>query len=99
MIKVKSAKSSCLNSFSSCKQAEDASIGLIHICNGGTTPAPPPQQQRQPQQQLLELQLQLVLQQQLPDQVGCKNLKRGFLKEKDRSLKMMFDSNFVIIFC
>ena len=40
MIKVRIAKSSCLDSFSSCKKAEDASIGLIHICGGGTTPAP-----------------------------------------------------------
>ena len=40
MIKVRTAKSSCLDSFSSCKKAEDATIGLIHICGGGTTPAP-----------------------------------------------------------
>ena len=39
-MKVRTAKSSCLDSFSSCKKAEDASIGLIHICGGGTTPAP-----------------------------------------------------------
>ena len=40
VMKVRSAKSACIRSFSSCKQAEDASIGLIQICNGKTTPAP-----------------------------------------------------------
>ena len=39
--KLKDAKKTCLEKFSACKTAEDESIGLIHICNGGTTPVPP----------------------------------------------------------
>ena len=38
---IKVSKDNCLGNFSACKKAEDASVGLIHSCNGGTTPAPP----------------------------------------------------------
>ena len=37
---MKAIKDNCLGNFSTCKKAEDASIGLIHSCNG-TTPTPP----------------------------------------------------------
>merc|ERR1719282_2274791 len=37
---IKDAKKACLSKFTGCKKAEDASIGLIHVCNGKTTPAP-----------------------------------------------------------
>ena len=39
--KLRDAKKACLEKFSACKTAEDESIGLIHVCNGGTTPVPP----------------------------------------------------------
>ena len=32
-------KKTCKSSFSDCKKAEDASVGLIQICNGRTTPS------------------------------------------------------------
>ena len=32
-------KKACKTSFSDCKKAEDASVGLIQICNGRTTPS------------------------------------------------------------
>merc|ERR1712013_675857 len=32
-------KKACKASFSDCKKAEDASVGLIQICNGRTTPS------------------------------------------------------------
>ena len=37
---IKDAKKACLSKFTGCKKAEDASIGLIHVCNGKTTSAP-----------------------------------------------------------
>ena len=37
--KLRDAKNECLDKFKACKKAEDASVGLIHVCNGGTTPA------------------------------------------------------------
>jgi len=37
---VKGLKKDCSDKFMGCKQAEDDSIGLIQVCNGGTTPAP-----------------------------------------------------------
>jgi len=37
---IKASKSTCLSKFSACKKAEDDSIGLIHVCNGNTTPSP-----------------------------------------------------------
>merc|ERR1711874_949343 len=36
---VNALKKTCITTFSECKKAEDASVGLIHVCNGGTTPA------------------------------------------------------------
>merc|ERR1719278_627302 len=38
---IKASRDNCLGNFSACKKAEDASVGLIHSCNGGTTPTPP----------------------------------------------------------
>merc|ERR1712106_744626 len=32
-------KKTCLSKFSDCKKAEDASVGLIQVCNGRTTPS------------------------------------------------------------
>ena len=40
--KIRVAKDLCLGNFSVCKKAEDASIGLIHTCNGKTTPGTAP---------------------------------------------------------
>ena len=39
--KLRDAKKTCLEKFSACKAAEDDTIGIIHACNGGTTPVPP----------------------------------------------------------
>ena len=39
---IKVVKDHCLKNFSVCKKAEDVSIGLIHSCNGGTTPGTEP---------------------------------------------------------
>ena len=36
---INALKKNCLSKFSNCKKAEDYSVGLIHVCNGGTTPS------------------------------------------------------------
>merc|ERR1711892_376684 len=36
---ISALKKTCLSKFSDCKKAEDASIGLIQVCNGRTTPS------------------------------------------------------------
>jgi len=35
---ISALKKTCLSKFSDCKKAEDASVGLIQVCNGRTTP-------------------------------------------------------------
>merc|ERR1712106_1278555 len=36
---ISALKKTCLSKFSDCKKAEDASVGLIQVCNGRTTPS------------------------------------------------------------
>merc|ERR1712106_939356 len=36
---ISALKKTCLSKFSDCKKAEDASVGLIKVCNGRTTPS------------------------------------------------------------
>merc|ERR1711874_65273 len=36
---INALKKTCKTKFSDCKKAEDASVGLIQVCNGGTTPS------------------------------------------------------------